>query len=100
MTVVALSQTRSLLPYSLPTRGISTPSARSAATAGVCPGQCCSGAGSTRGVAMRFKDKVVLVTGAGRGMGRAIALAFATQGARVVVSARTASRGQETVELI
>ena len=49
---------------------------------------------------MRFKDKVVLVTGAGRGMGRAIALAFAHEGARVVVSARTTSRGEETVALI
>lgn len=49
---------------------------------------------------MRFKDKVVLVTGAGRGMGRAIALAFAAEGAKVVVSARTESRGQETVAMI
>lgn len=49
---------------------------------------------------MRFKDKVVLVTGAGRGMGRAIALAFAAEGAKVVVSARTESRGRETVAMI
>ncbi|MEH6386338.1 MAG: SDR family oxidoreductase [Pseudomonas profundi] len=49
---------------------------------------------------MRFKDKVVLVTGAGRGMGRAIALAYAADGAKVVVSARTSKYGQETVEQI
>lgn len=49
---------------------------------------------------MRFTDKVVLITGAGRGMGRAMALAFGREGAKVVVSARTQSRGEETVKLI
>lgn len=33
-----------------------------------------------------FKDKVVLVTGAGRGMGRATALVFAAEGAKLVVN--------------
>ncbi|TKA89682.1 SDR family NAD(P)-dependent oxidoreductase [Halopseudomonas bauzanensis] len=46
---------------------------------------------------MKFKDKVVLITGAGRGMGKAIALAYAREGAKVVVSARTPEYGEQTV---
>ncbi len=36
----------------------------------------------------QFKDKVVIVTGGSRGLGRAISLGFAQQGARVVVASR------------
>ncbi|HED66424.1 MAG TPA: SDR family oxidoreductase [Planctomycetes bacterium] len=42
----------------------------------------------------------VLVTGAGRGIGRAIALAFAVPGARIVVAARTASEIASVAEEI
>lgn len=49
---------------------------------------------------MRLKDKVVLVTGAGNGIGRAIALTMANEGARVVVSDIHVPSGEVTVEEI
>ena len=45
-------------------------------------------------------DKVAIVTGAAGGMGRAIALAFAAEGARVAVSDIAADGGNETVEMV
>ena len=47
-----------------------------------------------------FEGKTALVTGGGTGIGRATALAFAHEGARVVIGNRSADRGQETVDLI
>jgi NAD(P)-dependent dehydrogenase (short-subunit alcohol dehydrogenase family) len=47
-----------------------------------------------------FNNKVVLITGAGNGIGRATALAFAQQGAKVVVSDISQNDGKETASII
>lgn len=48
----------------------------------------------------QFAGKTVVITGGGTGIGRATALAFAGQGARVVIGNRDVRRGTETVTAI
>ncbi|GAB2956735.1 SDR family oxidoreductase [Amycolatopsis acidiphila] len=47
-----------------------------------------------------IRDKVIVVTGAGRGLGRSLALGLAAEGARVAVVARDEQKAVSTVEEI
>jgi NAD(P)-dependent dehydrogenase (short-subunit alcohol dehydrogenase family) len=49
---------------------------------------------------MRLKDKVAIVTGAGSGIGRASALRFAEEGAKVAVVDIVSQKADETARKI
>ena len=48
----------------------------------------------------RFVDQVAVVTGAGRGIGKAVALRLASEGAKVAVVSRTEANSQSTADEI
>jgi NAD(P)-dependent dehydrogenase (short-subunit alcohol dehydrogenase family) len=49
---------------------------------------------------MRLKDKIAIVTGAGVGIGRAIAQRFAKEGAKVVIAEIDAAQGRSSAEAL
>ncbi len=49
---------------------------------------------------MRFQGKVVLITGAGVGIGRAAAIRFGQEGAKVAINSLTPEHGLETLRLL
>ncbi len=48
----------------------------------------------------QLESKIAVITGAGRGIGRGLAIGFAEQGAKVICAARTESQLDETVGII
>ena len=57
-------------------------------------------AGPFMGTTRLLEGKVALITGATSGIGRAAAMVFAQEGARVIVAGRRVVEGEETVRLI
>ncbi|RKU18618.1 hypothetical protein C6501_02545 [Candidatus Poribacteria bacterium] len=49
---------------------------------------------------MQLKDKIAIITGGGRGIGRAIAIAYAVEGASVIVAARSEDQLNEVADVI
>jgi NAD(P)-dependent dehydrogenase (short-subunit alcohol dehydrogenase family) len=49
---------------------------------------------------MKLKDQVALITGAGRNIGKAMALLFASEGAKIVIAEMHEGRGQAVVDEI
>ena len=49
---------------------------------------------------MRLNNRTAIVTGSGNGIGRAIAILFAKEGANVIVAEIEEDTGNETVEMI
>ena len=49
---------------------------------------------------MKLKDKIVIVTGASRGLGKALAIGLAREGAAVVVTARTVTENEKRIGTI
>src|SRR4029079_7732644 len=63
-------------------------------------GTCSDGGTGTKGEAMKLKDQVAIVTGAGRNIGEEIARLFAAEGAKVAIVHLDKPRGERVAAAI